>query len=127
MGCHGWSGEARGSHGGPFWRCARTFPPGPLWRTYVLVGRLPAVPAVPYFGDVLGGYPPPGPATWFDAVTAGSGNKRSSQKQSLQEDTDQNLLLAASRGVGAYVCGTGLIRGCSLAPRVICEADGASF
>jgi hypothetical protein len=22
----GWSGEARGSHGGPFWRCARTFP-----------------------------------------------------------------------------------------------------
>jgi hypothetical protein len=31
----------------------------------------------------------------------------SSHKQSLQEDTDQNLLLAASRQVGAYVCGTG--------------------
>ena len=99
--------------------------PGPLWRTYVLVGRLPAVPAVPYFGDVLGGYPPPEPATWFNAGTAQSDNKRSSQKQSLQEDTDQNLLLAASRQVGAYVCGTGLIRGFSLAPRVICEADSA--
>ena len=103
--------------------------PGPLWRTYVLVGRLPAVPAVPYFGGVLGGYPPPGPATWFDAVTAGSGIKAILAKQSRdwQDDIDQNLLLAASRQFVAYVRGTQLIWGFGLRPGMSFEADSASF
>ena len=88
--------------------------PGPLWRTYVLVGRLPAVPAVPYFGDVLGDCPPPGPETWFDAVTAGTPFFTLSQSDP-QDETDQNFASAASRQVGAYVPGTELIRCFSLA------------
>ena len=83
--------------------------PGPLWRTYVLVGRLPAVPAVPYFGDVLGDYPPPGmPATWFNAGTAGTPFIATLSSGLWQEDTDQNLLLPLRGEVGAYVRGTGL-------------------
>jgi hypothetical protein len=105
--------------------------PGPPWRTYVLVGRRPAVPVVPYFGDVLGDYPPPGPATWFDAGTAGRPSFLATLltlKQSWQEDTDQKFASAASRQVGACVPGIRSLYGASvLRPRVNFEADKAPF
>ena len=89
--------------------------PGPLWRTYVLVGRLPAVPAVPYFGDVLGDCPPPGPALFLDAGTAGTPFIATSQSNPGKMKPIRNLLRPLRGEVAAYVRGTGLIRGFSLA------------
>jgi hypothetical protein len=124
----GWSGmsrEARGSHGGPFWILAvRAYvSPGPLWRTYVLVGRLPGCPAVPYFGDVLGDCPLPGPT---HPLNAGQSRTpfllpllKPPSLPSSHTYRSEFASAASRRGMmAAYVRGTELIRGFSLRPRL---------
>jgi hypothetical protein len=88
--------------------------PGLLWRTYVLVGRLPAVPAVPYFGDVLGGYPPPGPATWFNAGAAQSDKKGLSHKSNPCKRTPIRICFLPLRGRWELMCAVRGLYGASV-------------
>ena len=107
----GWSGEARGSHGGLFWRCARTFPLARRGARTVWLGDFPAVRRYHTSGMCSGVTPHQGLRTRLMPDTLEQLLLLSLSSDPAKMKPIRNLLRPLRGEVAAYVRGTGLIRG----------------